>query len=811
MARTSADTGKTPFLPASVTQFLRRRAVELGALLLMAAGAALLAALASYSSADPSGNKAIDGPVSNLVGPVGANVADAALQSMGLAAVLPGLMLICWGYRILVRRGVRQAWLRITLLPLALVAIAAGAAGFAPPAGWTLRAGLGGFLGQLVLGEGAKIVGGFGLTLPILTLALPLLLIGVVIGFYLLGFTGAEWATGGRFAWAGARAGGRLARDGSARGLAAGRDLADSARRHLRGRKARIEPRIERAPKPAKEEPSLRPGPAQTEATAKPAPAPAVDEDEDDDEGIDIAPRTARVTQSKKAGARRQTTLNLVPDEDFALPPLDLLELPPELEEDPTTTKEALEANAKLLISVLRDFGVEGEILKVRPGPVVTLYELEPAPGIKSSRVIGLADDIARSMSAVSVRIAVVPGRNVIGIELPNARRETVYLRELLASEAYERTASKLTLALGKDIGGAPIMADLSRMPHLLIAGTTGSGKSVAINTMILSLLYRLTPDECRFIMIDPKMLELSVYDDIPHLLAPVVTEPGKAVVALRWTVKEMERRYRCMSELGVRNVLGYNQRLAEARKKGQELTRRVQTGFDPETGKPVIEEQALDLSPLPFIVVVVDEMADLMMVAGKDIEAAVQRLAQMARAAGIHIIMATQRPSVDVITGTIKANFPTRVSFQVTSKIDSRTILGEQGAEQLLGQGDMLYMMGGGRIMRVHGPFVSDGEVERIVDALKEQGEPVYVDSVTQDENEGFGIGGNTDSGDALYDQAIALVLRERKASTSFIQRHLQIGYNRAARLMDQLEADGIVTAANHVGKREVLGPPGN
>jgi S-DNA-T family DNA segregation ATPase FtsK/SpoIIIE len=354
-------------------------------------------------------------------------------------------------------------------------------------------------------------------------------------------------------------------------------------------------------------------------------------------------------------------------------------------------------------------------------------------------------------------------------------------------------------------------MADLSRMPHLLIAGTTGSGKSVAINTMILSLLYRLTPDECRFIMIDPKMLELSVYDDIPHLLAPVVTEPGKAVVALRWTVKEMERRYRCMSELGVRNVLGYNQRLAEARKKGQELTRRVQTGFDPETGKPVIEEQALDLSPLPFIVVVVDEMADLMMVAGKDIEAAVQRLAQMARAAGIHIIMATQRPSVDVITGTIKANFPTRVSFQVTSKIDSRTILGEQGAEQLLGQGDMLYMMGGGRIMRVHGPFVSDGEVERIVDALKEQGEPVYVDSVTQDENEGFGIGGNTDSGDALYDQAIALVLRERKASTSFIQRHLQIGYNRAARLMDQLEADGIVTAANHVGKREVLGPPGN
>jgi S-DNA-T family DNA segregation ATPase FtsK/SpoIIIE len=468
-------------------------------------------------------------------------------------------------------------------------------------------------------------------------------------------------------------------------------------------------------------------------------------------------------------------------------------------------SRESLQANARLLMGVLEDFGVQGKILKVRPGPVVTLYELEPAPGIKSSRVIGLADDIARSMSAVSVRIAVVPGRNVIGIELPNVRRETVFLRELLSSESYERTASKLTLVLGKDIGGAAVMADLTRMPHLLIAGTTGSGKSVAINTMILSLLYRLTPDECRFIMVDPKMLELSVYDDIPHLLTPVVTEPGKAVVALRWTVKEMENRYRAMSELGVRNITSFNQRLAELRRKGEPMIRPVHTGYDPDTGKPIMEEQELDLKPLPLIVVVVDEMADLMLVAGKEIEGAMQRLSQMARAAGIHIIMATQRPSVDVITGTIKANFPTRISFQVTSKIDSRTILGEAGAEQLLGQGDMLHMAGGGRITRIHGPLVSDSEVERVVAALKLQGEPEYVYAVIEDEAAGI-EGPGSEFSDALYDQAVALVLRERRASTSFIQRHLQIGYNRAARIMDQMEAEGVVSQANHAGKREVL-----
>ena len=459
---------------------------------------------------------------------------------------------------------------------------------------------------------------------------------------------------------------------------------------------------------------------------------------------------------------------------------------------------------------------MHGRIVKVRPGPVVTLYELEPAPGTKSARVIGLADDIARSMSAVSVRVAVVRGRNVIGIELPNMDRELVVLRELVSSKTYERHRGALPLVLGKNIGGDLVLEDLARMPHLLIAGTTGSGKSVAVNTMIMSLLYRLSPDRCKFIMIDPKMLELSVYDDIPHLLAPVVTDASKAVVALRWVVREMEDRYRAMSNLGVRNIQGYNQRLADALAKGETLTRTVQTGFDPESGEPVYEEQEYGDTPLPHIVVIVDEMADLMLVAGKDVEAAVQRLAQMARAAGIHLIMATQRPSVDVITGTIKANFPTRISFQVTSKIDSRTILGEGGAEQLLGQGDMLYMAGGGRIGRVHGPFVSDEAVERVVRFLREQGTPEYIDEVTEGENEspflppagessGGGAGGASGA-DALYDQAVAIVCSERRASTSFVQRHLQIGYNRAARIIERMEADGVISKPNHAGKREVL-----
>ncbi len=523
-------------------------------------------------------------------------------------------------------------------------------------------------------------------------------------------------------------------------------------------------------------------------------------------------PRVEAPTARPKQGKRisREAQPSLLPSRDFVLPPLRLLSKPTKISPQKATNLESLEQNARMLESVLEDYGIKGEIIKVRPGPVVTLYELEPAPGIKSARVIGLADDIARSMSAISARIAVIPGRNAIGIELPNSERETVFLREVLGSETFEKSKSKLPLVLGKTIGGEPVIADLARMPHLLIAGTTGSGKSVGINAMILSLLYRLPPDKCKLIMIDPKMLELSVYDGIPHLLSPVVTDPKKAVVALKWTVREMEERYKKMSKLGVRNIDGFNQRVVDAREKGEVVSRTVQTGFDKETGKAVYETEEMSLDEMPFIVVIVDEMADLMMVAGKDIEGTIQRLAQMARAAGIHIVTATQRPSVDVITGTIKANFPTRISFQVTSKIDSRTILGEQGAEQLLGQGDMLHMAGGGRISRVHGAFVSDDEVERVVNHLKKQGVPEYLDVVTEDSEESdidasTGMPVNSD-GDDLYNRAVNIVLHDRKASTSYIQRRLSIGYNRAATIIEQMEAEGVISGANHAGKRDIL-----
>ncbi|NML76785.1 DNA translocase FtsK [Rhizobium sp. S-51] len=511
--------------------------------------------------------------------------------------------------------------------------------------------------------------------------------------------------------------------------------------------------------------------------------------------------------------------LSFVQTEDYLFPAVDLLQSALPRLAGPMS-QEALEQSAGLLESILEDFGVKGDIIDVRPGPVVTLYEFEPAPGVKSSRVINLADDIARSMSALSARVAVVPGRNVIGIELPNVERETVFLRELIESHSYVGTDYRLPLCLGKTIGGEPVIAELAKMPHLLVAGTTGSGKSVAINTMILSLIYHLRPEECRLIMVDPKMLELSVYDGIPHLLTPVVTDPKKAVLALKWAVREMEERYRKMSRLGVRNIDGFNARVAEARDKGETIMLSVPSGFDRATGEQTFEDQELDLTALPYIVVIVDEMADLMMVAGKEIEGAIQRLAQMARAAGIHLIMATQRPSVDVITGTIKANFPTRISFQVTSKIDSRTILGEQGAEHLLGQGDMLHMVGGGRISRVHGPFVSDHEVEKVVAHLKTQGQPAYLGSVTEDTEDGAGeddedtaVFDNTamgaeDEGDDLYERAVKIVQRDKKCSTSYIQRRLSIGYNRAASLVERMEQDGLVGAPNHVGKREILGP---
>ncbi|TKT55994.1 DNA translocase FtsK [Rhizobium sp. LC145] len=557
--------------------------------------------------------------------------------------------------------------------------------------------------------------------------------------------------------------------------------------------------------------PSFRPAPVQPSApavlSAVREPAPAMQT---------VCPTLETTTATELPRPRPRVPVVA----EYEFPPISLLQQPVG-DRGQAMQPDALQQSAGLLESILEDFGVRGEIIDVRPGPVVTLYEFEPAPGVKSSRVIGLADDIARSMSALSARVAVVPGRNVIGIELPNATRETVYFRELIECEDYWETKHRLALCLGKTIGGEPVIAELAKMPHLLVAGTTGSGKSVAINTMILSLLYRLRPEECRLIMIDPKMLELSVYDGIPHLLTPVVTDPRKAVLALKWAVREMEDRYRKMSRLGVRNIDGYNQRAAQAREKGEVITVSVQSGFDRTTGEIVYEEQELDLSPMPYIVVIVDEMADLMMVAGKDIEGAIQRLAQMARAAGIHLIMATQRPSVDVITGTIKANFPTRISFQVTSKIDSRTILGEQGAEHLLGQGDMLHMAGGGRISRVHGPFVSDAEVEQVVRHLKTQGQPDYLGTVTEDEGEGDEEGAVQEAvfdkgaiagedGDELYERAVKIVMKDRKCSTSYIQRRLSIGYNKAASLVERMEQEGLVGPANHVGKREIIRGPG-
>ena len=504
-----------------------------------------------------------------------------------------------------------------------------------------------------------------------------------------------------------------------------------------------------------------------------------------------------------------QDDLPLGSENGFVLPSVKLLK---NLTEDINPpSKETLDLNAKVLEGVLSDYSINGNIASVRYGPVVTRYDLEPAPGLRSQRVISLADDIARSMSVEAVRVAMVPGQNVIGIELPNKIRETVILRNILEHEEFKASTYSLPVCLGKNIAGFPIIVDLSKMPHLLVAGTTGSGKSVGINAMILSLLYKHTPETCRMIMIDPKMLELSVYDGIPHLLTPVVTDPKKAVVALKWAVREMETRYMSMSKLGVRNIDSYNSRLADARRKGEILSKSTQVGFDPDTGQPIFEDQQISLTPLPFIVVVIDEVADLMLVAGKDIEAAVQRLAQMARAAGIHVVMATQRPSVDVITGTIKANFPTRISFQVTSKIDSRTILGEQGAEQLLGRGDMLYMAGGGKVTRVHGPFVEDSEVEEVAKFLSNQSVPEYDETITEEpENtNNFDISGfnaNTNQQDELYDQAVALIARERRASTSFIQRHFKIGYNRAATIIEKMEENNVVSKPGRAGKREVL-----
>jgi len=777
-----------PSLMEFAREFVVNRISEIAGIALGLVALSGAVALLSYTPTDASLNSSGDGTIHNILGAPGAIFADLMWQNLGLSALALIAPLAVWGWLAMAKAELPFIWIRISAWASGVLMIAAALA-IVPLSGPTpLTTGLGGLLGSLMVSVITGAVGLAGLTLPswiMGVLGLALCAGGLVSLSFAMGLRRSDFADIGEtlVEW------GWLAYD----------YLADWTEQfvHWTAQKLRRAPHIERRTAG----PELESENARDEDLHELRPAPPAEK----------APVVTRARRTVKAGKRAledaQPTLNLV-GEDYALPSLSLLsKARPSI--GPEITDDQLQQNARLLESVLNDYGIKGEITNVRPGPVVTLYELNPAAGIKASRVIGLADDIARSMSAISARVAVVPGKSVIGIELPNTRRETVSLRELLSTAAYENTASRLALALGKGIGGEPVIADLSSMPHLLIAGTTGSGKSVAINTMILSLLYRMPPDHCKLILIDPKMLELSVYEGIPHLLTPVVTDPKKAVVALKWVVREMEDRYRRMSKLGVRNIQGFNERIADALDKDEMLSRTIQTGFDKETGAPVYETEEIEPEAMPFIVVVIDEMADLMMVAGKDIEGAVQRLAQMARAAGIHLITATQRPSVDVITGTIKANFPTRISFQVTSKIDSRTVLGEQGSEQLLGQGDMLHMAGGGRIRRVHGPFVSDDEVEQVVRFLKKQGRPTYIDDVTRDPEPGedpFSMFGGESSGDELYDQAVAIIARDRKVSTSYIQRKLQIGYNRAARIVEQMEDDGVISGPNHSGKREVL-----
>ncbi len=775
MARTARKTGMALAWHIADLAWTHPGAARLRGGITAAGGAALAVAFATYSAADPSLNAASVADPVNALGRPGATLADLGVQSLGLACGVLALTVVVLGLSRAASadpdasRG--KLRLRALVGVLGALMLAAALALPAPPAAWPLAKGLGGFWGDALLGGFAGVF-----EYAHLPLARPL-----AAGIYLAGALAAlAYAIGLR----------------AVEVRALGEALAHALQKRPKRAVAAAKP--ERAARVARRD--RQDGVAQ--AALDPAHV-AVDA-----EAPKVKPPKLPPKESPREQREAQSTFEFVKPGGFALPELSMLAKP-----KPRAAQfdeGALRQNAQLLESVLAEFGVRGQVDQIRPGPVVTLYELVPAAGVKSARVVALSDDIARSMSVAACRVSVVPGRNAIGIELPNQHRETVYLRDLLASSEYERGGQTLPMALGETIGGEPYIADLARMPHLLIAGTTGSGKSVGVNAMILSILYRLPPDQCRMIMIDPKMLELSVYDGIPHLLAPVVTDPKKAIVALKWTVREMEDRYRRMSKIGVRNVAGYNERAREAAAKGEHFERTVQTGFD-DRGQAIYESEKITPEPMPMLVVIIDEVADLMMVAGKDIEGLVQRLAQMARAAGIHLIMATQRPSVDVITGTIKANFPTRISFQVTSKIDSRTILGEQGAEQLLGQGDQLYMAGGGRITRLHGPFVSDGEVEAVAKFLREQGQPQYLEEVTAgaDEDAGdgdLGLAGGGDESNDLYDRAVSVVTRDGKASTSYIQRRLQIGYNRAASLMERMEQEGVVGPANHAGKREIL-----
>jgi S-DNA-T family DNA segregation ATPase FtsK/SpoIIIE len=749
------------------TLFIKKRAIEVIGLGIIALSALVALTLVTYNPTDPSFNSATNIPPTNKLGIAGAFVADALIQWGGIASYLIIPTFLIWGLHILIRHEIHFFKTRAVAFILGSCFLSASLAPYSLPMDTWFGTTPEGVIGKVLFQNGLSLSTLFNAPQIINVLIFLILGLGLIL-----------------FSWNVP--------------LKVWKVVANLMKTTVYWPIQAFAKLLQNRKKPE----SLL--------------APEITSSKSDvitEESLEKTPASLPIKQS----IGKKVTNHTITKSDFGqqvgnytFPSTRLLQEGTPFNEKITAQSQTLKESGEMLKATLDDFGIKGEITSIKPGPVVTLYEFKPAPGTKSSRVISLSDDIARSMSAVSARISVIPGNNAIGIELPNAKRQTVYMRPMLENKSYVQTGSKLPLALGRDIGGTPVIADITKMPHLLVAGTTGSGKSVSVNTMILSLIYHLTPDECKFIMIDPKMLELSVYDGIPHLLTPVVTDPHKAVMALKWAVREMESRYQSMSRIGVRNIDGYNNKIVEAKEKGQKITRSIQTGFDTETGQPVYEEQELPLERMPYIVVIVDEMADLMLVAGKDIEGAVQRLAQMARAAGIHLIMATQRPSVDVITGTIKANFPTRISFSVTSKIDSRTILGEQGAEQLLGQGDMLYMAPGGRITRVHGPFVADDEVERLVHFLKSQGEPKYETSVISEENNDFGsllgTGEGSDSGDALYDQALALILKERKASTSFIQRCLQIGYNRAARIMDRMEKEGVVSPANHVGKREIL-----
>ena len=777
MARTARKTGMALVWHIADLAWSHPGTARLRGGVTAAAGAALAVAFLTYNASDPSLNAASSVAPSNALGGPGATIADLGVQSLGLACAFAALTVIVLG---LCRAAASEPAasrghlrLRAMIGALGVLALAAALAWPAPPAALPLAKGQGGLWGDAQLGGVAGLLKYAHVPVAQPIAAATFLAAGLVALAYAIGLRPSELRTLGDW-------------------------LAHALTPKEKPLAKTVKP--ERAARVAARDRSQGIPDSALDA------APMLAAEAGD--GPKVKPPKLSAKESPREQREAQTTFEFLKPGGFAMPELSMLAKP-----KPRAAQfdeAALRQNAQLLESVLAEFGVRGTVDQIRPGPVVTLYELVPAAGVKSARVVALSDDIARSMSVAACRVSVVPGRNAIGIELPNQKRETVYLRDLLASPEYERGGQTLPMALGETIGGEPYIADLARMPHLLIAGTTGSGKSVGVNAMILSILYRLPPDQCRMIMIDPKMLELSVYDGIPHLLAPVVTDPKKAIVALKWTVREMEDRYRRMSKIGVRNVASYNERAKEAAAKGEHFERTVQTGFD-ESGRAIYESEKIVPEPMPMLVVIIDEVADLMMVAGKDIEGLVQRLAQMARAAGIHLIMATQRPSVDVITGTIKANFPTRISFQVTSKIDSRTILGEQGAEQLLGQGDQLYMAGGGRITRLHGPFVSDGEVEAVAKFLRGQGQPQYLEEVTAaPEEDGemgdLGFGGEGGESNDLYDRAVAVVTRDGKASTSYIQRRLQIGYNRAASLMERMEQEGVVGPANHAGKREIL-----